>query len=55
MKWAGHIARMEEGRSAFKILTIALAGKRPVGRTRRRWRAILEWFLNKYEELGGFD
>ena len=21
MRWAGHVARMEEGRSAFKILT----------------------------------
>ena len=21
LKWAGHVARMEEGRSAFKILT----------------------------------
>ena len=26
--WAGHVVRMEEGRSAFKILT----GKRPLGR-----------------------
>jgi hypothetical protein len=28
---------MEEGRSAFKILTIKSAGKRPLGRARRRW------------------
>ena len=24
LRWAGHIARMEEGRSAFKILTVNL-------------------------------
>ena len=28
---------MEEGRSAFKILTGKLSGKRPLGRPRRRW------------------
>ena len=28
---------MEEGRSAFKILTCKLTGKRPLGRPRRSW------------------
>ena len=28
--WAGHVARMEESRSAFKILTGKATGKRPV-------------------------
>ena len=37
MRWAGHVARMEEGRSAFKILTGKPIGKRPLGRPRRRW------------------
>ena len=32
-KWAGHVARIIEERSAFKILT----GKRPIGRPRYRW------------------
>ena len=31
--WAGHVVRIEEGRSAFKILT----AKRSVGRPRHRW------------------
>ena len=35
LRWAGHVARMEEGRSAFKILTGTPAG--PLGRPRRRW------------------
>ena len=34
--WTGHVARMEEGRSAFKILTGTPAGKTPLGRPRRR-------------------
>ena len=29
---------MEEGRSAFKILTGKPTGKRPLGRSRRRWK-----------------
>ena len=37
MRWAGHVARMEEGRSAFKILTGKPTGKRPLGRSRSRW------------------
>ena len=37
LRWAGHIARMEEERSAFKILTGKPTGKRPRGRPGRRW------------------
>ena len=29
LRWAGHVPRMEEGRSAFKILTDTTAEKRP--------------------------
>ena len=36
LRWAGHVARMEEGRSAFKIL-IGKPGKRPLGKTMHRW------------------
>ena len=32
----GHVARMEEDRSAFKILTDTSTGQRPLGRSRRR-------------------
>ena len=37
LRWADHVARMEEGRSVFKILPGAPAGKRTLGRPRRRW------------------
>ena len=33
---AGHVARMEEGRRAFKILTGKPTGKRPLGKPRHR-------------------
>ena len=36
LRWAGHVARLEESRSAFKILTGKPTGKRPLGRPRRR-------------------
>jgi hypothetical protein len=34
LRWAGHVARMEENRSVFKILTGTPAGKIPLGRPR---------------------
>ena len=37
LKWAGHVAIMEEGRSDFKILTGTPAGSIHLGRPRRRW------------------
>ena len=45
-RWAGHVTRMEEGRSVFNILTGNFTGNIPLGRPRRRWedniRMILE-------------
>ena len=49
MRWAGHVARLEEGRSAFKILTGKPTGKRPLGRPRRRWEYNIRMGL---EEIG---
>jgi hypothetical protein len=37
MKWAGHVARIEEDRRAYKALVENPEGKRPLGRPRRRW------------------
>ena len=37
LRWAGHVARMEEVRSALKIFTGTPTGKRPSGRPRHRW------------------
>ena len=37
MKWAGHVARMGEGREVYRVLVGKPEGKRPLGRPRRRW------------------
>jgi hypothetical protein len=36
MRWAGHVARMGEGRGAYRVLVGRPEGKRPLGRPRRR-------------------
>jgi hypothetical protein len=37
MRWAGHVARMGETRNLYRILVGKPEGKRPLGRSRRRW------------------
>jgi hypothetical protein len=37
MRWVGHVARMGEGRGAYRVLVGRPEGKRPLGRPRRRW------------------
>jgi hypothetical protein len=37
MRWAGHVARMGEKRTEYRILVGRPEGKRPLGRLRRRW------------------
>ena len=37
LRWTGYVARMEEGKSAFKILTGKPTGKRPLRRPSRTW------------------
>jgi len=38
MRWAGHVARMENKRSVYRVLVGKREGKRPLGRLRRRWQ-----------------
>ena len=47
MRWAGHIVRMDEGRSAFKILTGKPISKRPSERPRRRWEENIRMDLKE--------
>ena len=49
LRWAGHVARMEEDRRAFKILTGKATGKRSLQRPRRRWEDNIRMDL---EEIG---
>ena len=48
LRWARHVVRMEEVRSAFKILTGKPTGKRPLGRLGVDGRTILEWTLKRW-------
>ena len=50
MKWAGHVARMGEGRGVHRVLVGKPEGKRPVGRPRCRWRDNIKMDL---QEVGG--
>jgi hypothetical protein len=37
LRWAGHVARMGEGRNVYRVLVGKPDGRRPLGRPRRRW------------------
>jgi hypothetical protein len=37
IRWAGHVARMGEKRNAYRLLVGMPGGRRPLGRSRRRW------------------
>jgi len=37
MRWAGHVARMGEKKGVYRFLVGKPEGKRPLGRSRRRW------------------
>ena len=49
LRWAGHVARIEEGRGVHKVLVGKCDGKRPLGRPRRRWEDNIKMAL---EEVG---
>ena len=53
LRWAGHLARMEECRSAFKILTGKPTGKRPLGKLRRRWEDNIRMDLEEIDINAG--
>ena len=50
MRWAGHVARMGEGRGVHRILVGKPEGKSPLGRSRLRWEDNSRMDL---QEVGG--
>jgi hypothetical protein len=40
MRWAGHVARVEDRRGAYRVLVGRAEGKRPLRRPSRRWEDI---------------
>jgi hypothetical protein len=49
MRWAGYVARMGEGRGAYRILVGRPEGSRPLGRPRRRWEDNITMYLQEVE------
>jgi hypothetical protein len=47
MRWAGHVARMGEGRGVYRVLVGRSEGKRSLGRPRRRWEDNIKMNLSK--------
>jgi hypothetical protein len=47
MRWAGHVARMGEGRGVYRVLVGRLEGMIPLGRLRCRWEDNIKLDLRK--------
>jgi hypothetical protein len=47
LRWAGHVARMGEGRGVYRVLVWRSEGKRPLGRPRRRWEDNIKMDLRE--------
>ena len=54
IRWAGHVARMEEWRGVCRILVGKHEGKKPLGRSRRRWEDNIKMDLQEVG-YGGMD
>ena len=53
LRWTGHVARMEEGKSAFKILIGTPTGKRPLGRPWPKWEDNIRMELEEIVSIRG--
>ena len=53
LRWAGHVARMEEGKSAFKMLTDKPTGKIPLGRSSCRWKDNIRMVFKNWFSIQG--
>ena len=54
MRWAGHVARMGEGRGVYRVLVGKPERKKSLGKTRRRWEDNSKMDLQEVE-CGGMD
>jgi hypothetical protein len=48
IRWAGHVARMREGRNMYRVLMGRPEGKRQLERPRRRWEDGIKMDLRKF-------
>ena len=54
MRWAGHVARMGEGRGVYRVLVGKPEGKRPLRRLRHKWEDNIKMDLQEVL-CGGVD
>jgi hypothetical protein len=47
MRWAGHVARMGEGRNVYRVLVRKPLGKKPLDRPRHRWEDGIKMVLRE--------
>jgi hypothetical protein len=48
-RWAGHVARMGEGRCVHRVFVGRPESKRPLGRPRRRWEDNIKMDLREID------
>jgi hypothetical protein len=53
-RWAGHVARMGEGRGVYRVSVGRSKGKRPLGRPRHRWEDNIKMDLREVG-IGGVN
>ena len=55
LRWAGHVARMEQTRIVYRVLVLKPESRRPIGRPRRRWEDNIKMDLREVGcEPGGW-
>jgi hypothetical protein len=52
-RWAGHVARMGQGRNVYRVLMRKPEGKRPLERPRHRWEDGIKWTVRRL--VGGVE
>jgi hypothetical protein len=55
MRWAGHVARMGEGRGAYRILVVRPEGRKSLGRPRHKWEDNIKMDIQEKEWGHGQD
>ena len=48
MRWAGHVARMWQGKSVYRVLVGKSEGKKPLARTRFKWEDDIKRIFTKW-------
>ena len=48
LRWAGHVAGLEQFRNAYRVSMGKPEGKRPLGRPRRRWEDNIKIDLRRW-------